>query len=125
MRPLKTFTVRPAVPSELARLEELAYNIWWCWHQDAIELFARVDRDRWNESGHNPIRLLGLVDQSRLVELARDDGYRSHLERVLAEFDAYMAGGRTWFERQAHPIPGGIASSTRCRCSMSTPAWSH
>src|SRR4051812_16834444 len=109
MRPLKTFTVRPALPAELARLEELANNIWWCWHQDAIELFARIDRERWRESGHNPVRLLGMVDQARLVELARDDGYRSHLERVLAQFDAYLADTRTWFDRQEKPVPGGIA----------------
>src|SRR5438094_535781 len=109
MRPLKTFTVRPALPPELSRLEELAYNIWWSWHQDAIELFARIDRDRWNESGHNPVRLLGLVDQARLAELDRDDGYRSQLERVLAEFDAYMRGDRPWFERQARPLAGGVA----------------
>ena len=42
MRPLKTFTVRPALPPELSRLEELANNLWWSWHQDAIELFARA-----------------------------------------------------------------------------------
>jgi starch phosphorylase len=109
MRPLKTFTVRPALPPELVRLEALAYNVWWSWHQDAIELFARIDREVWNDSGHNPVRLLGLVDQSRLSELARDDGYRSHLERVLTEFDGYMRGGRTWFERQGRATPGGVA----------------
>src|SRR2546430_722666 len=109
MRPLKTFTVRPALPADLARLEELAHNIWWSWHQDAIELFARIDRESWRQSGHNPVRLLGLVDQARLLELARDDGYRSHLERVLVEFDAYIAAERTWFDRQDRPVPGGIA----------------
>lgn len=100
MRPLKTFTVRPAIPTALARLEELAYKLWWSWNQDAIELFARADRDLWAFSGNNPVRLLAGLPQSRLAELADDEGYRSHLARVVARLDEYMGGSGTWFSRQ-------------------------
>src|SRR5687768_271615 len=72
MRPIKTFTVRPSLPNSLARLDQLAHNLWWCWHRDAVDLFERIDRDTWARTGHNPVMLLGAVDQARLAELAAD-----------------------------------------------------
>jgi len=101
--------VRPALPNELSRLEELAYNLWWTWNQDAIELFARIDRGLWAATQHNPIRLLGSVSQERLGSLATDDSFRGHLDRVLERFDEYMAGGRTFYERQSgQGLVGGV-----------------
>ena len=43
MRPLRTFTIEPALPDTLLPLKELAYNLWWCWHGDAQDLFRRLD----------------------------------------------------------------------------------
>ena len=40
MHPVKTFHVRPALPQRLAALEELAYNLRWCWDHDTINLFS-------------------------------------------------------------------------------------
>jgi glycogen phosphorylase len=100
MRPIKSFTVRPALPENLARLDELAHNLWWCWHQDAVNLFERIDRETWATTGHNPVRLIGAVDQARLAELSGDAGFGAHLARVLQQFDAYMGAKRTWFGRQ-------------------------
>src|SRR5579884_2141613 len=106
MRPLKTFIVRPALPGDLTRLEELAYNLWWSWNEDAVELFERIDRHLWGDVGHNPVRLLGQVPQPRLEALADDDSFRGHLHRVLERLDQYMANRRTWFEHQdgAHSL---------------------
>ena len=36
---LKTFQVLPNVPPALQPLLELAQNLWWVWHPDAVELF--------------------------------------------------------------------------------------
>ena len=109
MRPLRTFVVRPALPASLGRLEELAYNLWWTWNTDAVELFERVDRNLWADLGHNPVRLLGAVSQSRLDALAEDDSFRGHLERVLEQFDQYLASSRTWFDRHGGSPRGGVA----------------
>ena len=32
-------------PAELEKLNELAYNLWWVWNADALELFRNIDRD--------------------------------------------------------------------------------
>ena len=58
-RPLRTFTVLPHLPARLHGLQKLAYNLWWCWQQDAVDLFERIDRELWNRGGHNPVQLLG------------------------------------------------------------------
>ena len=71
MRPLRTFSVEPALPQPLEPLLELAYNMWWCWHGEALELFRRLDASLWEEVYHNPVAMLGRVEQSRLEEMAQ------------------------------------------------------
>lgn len=84
------YTVVPQLPDNLSRLMDIAYNMWWSWNPDAIDLFFRVDRDRWISCEQNPVELLGQVSQSRLEELAQDDGFLSHLDRVSTRLDKYM-----------------------------------
>ena len=100
MEPLATFVVTPVLPERLARLRDLAYNLRWAWDHATIELFRRLDGDLWEASGHNPVRVLGVLPQSRLQELAEDDGFLSHLDGVARFFDDYMAGKATWFRRR-------------------------
>jgi len=99
MRQIQTFTVVPKLPEKLAFLQELAYNLWWCWNPDAVELMRRIDRRLWRDYSHNPVRLLGSVSQKRLAELETDDGFLAHMGRVEAAFRDYM-GGNHWFGRK-------------------------
>ena len=91
---LKTFQVFPNVPASLQPLLEMANNLWWVWHPDAVELFRRLDRQLWDEVYHNPVKLLGAIDQKRLADVANDDGYLAHLDRVYAAFKQHLAENR-------------------------------
>ena len=102
---LRTYQVEPNVPERLSPLLELAYNLWWCWKSDAIQLFWRIDRDLWEEVYHNPVRLLGMVSQARLNQLCKDESFLSHMDRVYGEFLQYM-GKSLWFD-QNHTIKLG------------------
>ena len=95
-RPVRTFTVLPRLPDRLMSLHRLAYNLWWCWHADAVALFRRIDADRFEQMDHSPIRLLTSTTQARFEELARDDGFLAHLDRVREAFHSYMLAP-TWF----------------------------
>lgn len=95
MKPIRTFEVIPSVPPRLERLRDLAHNLRWAWHHDTIELFRRLDDDLWEASGHNPILMLGTIDQERLEAVATDEGFLAHLDRVARDFDAYLAGEST------------------------------
>ncbi|MGB8643668.1 MAG: alpha-glucan family phosphorylase [Anaerolineae bacterium] len=99
MKPIRTFTVIPFLPPPLEPLRDLAYNLRWSWDHATIELFRRLDSDLWESSGHNPVRMLGAIDQTTLDAAATDEGYLSHLAGVLQYFDVYMGGKSAWFRR--------------------------
>lgn len=98
---IRTFQVSPEIPTELAPLAELAHNLWWVWNPDAVELFRRLDRKLWSEVYHNPVKLLGLLPQTKLQEAVKDDGYRAHLSRVYTAFRQHM-DQKGWYHT-AHP----------------------
>jgi starch phosphorylase len=86
MTNLQLYNVGPRIPQELAFLEELSYNIWWCWQQDAIDLFVRIDPKLWNDVNGNVGQYLGKVPQARLEELAQDQSYLKHIKRIKEKF---------------------------------------
>lgn len=92
------FNVVPSVPKELEPLLEIANNLYWSWNLDAVSLFRRIDRDLWEESNHNPILTLGMLDQERFNELANDDGFLSHMNRVFVQHQVYMQEPR-WYQK--------------------------
>jgi starch phosphorylase len=99
LKPIRTFTVNPFLPAALERQRDLIYNLRWAWNHDAIELF-RWGSDQWERSGHNPVLMLGTVDQTKLQDAAADEGFLAHLNRVASDFDAYLKSESTWFRRQ-------------------------
>lgn len=101
MRAIRTFTIIPALPPSLERLRDLAYNLRWSWDHSTIELFRRLDSDLWETTGHNPVLMLGTIDQSALDAAVADEGFLAHLTGVCQYFDAYLEGRTSWF-RRAH-----------------------
>ena len=59
IRPIREFVVRPALPPQLSRMQELACNILWAWEPPIRALFRRLDPALWKESGYNPVVMLG------------------------------------------------------------------
>ncbi|MBC8138058.1 MAG: alpha-glucan family phosphorylase [Fibrella sp.] len=95
-RTLHTYTVVPSLPERLSPLRELAYNLRFSWDPDTKALFETMDAALWELTDNNPAKLLGLVAQSRLEELASDGAFLEELDRVYATFKAYMADGGWW-----------------------------
>jgi len=109
MKPVQTFSVVPSLPPEIEALRELAFNLRWCWSHDTIELFRRLDRNLWEQAGHNPVLLLGSIEQEKLEAAAKDDSFLAHLERVGANLQSYLNNEHTWFHRTCgehsdHPL---------------------
>ena len=73
MRPVQVFQVIPSLPAPLEGLRQLAYNLRWAWDHDTIELFRRLDSDLWESTGHNPVLMLGSIDQAELEAAAKDE----------------------------------------------------
>lgn len=84
--------IHRSIPEKLIALEELSKNLWWCWNDEARELFRSIDIDEWRISGHNPIAMLDKIPLNRYKELENDSEFVSKLETVYGHFKAYMAG---------------------------------
>ncbi|HEX9069202.1 MAG TPA: alpha-glucan family phosphorylase, partial [Ktedonobacterales bacterium] len=91
--------VFPAIPERIARLHELAFNLWWSWHPQACELYASIDSHRWEHIEHNAVRLLSETSAERLENLASDETFLARYDAVMGDFDAYMHPTETWFTR--------------------------
>ncbi len=87
------------LPDEVARLNDLAFNLWWTWNTEARQLFAAADPASWARY-RNPIELLLNVDSGHWETLINDDAFMAQYSEVTAAFDTYMDPGReTWFNR--------------------------
>jgi starch phosphorylase len=96
------------LPPQLEGLRRLAYNLYWCWHPRARQIWSRIDRETWTRH-RNPIPVLsGPVEWGRLLD---DTTFMVEVRDVMREFDEYMENGSdAWFAR-THPdaLAGPIA----------------
>lgn len=97
---IRTFEIVPSLPESIALLGEIARNVWWSWHPEAVELFVRVDRELWQGSNHNPVQMLGRCPQDRLDALSRDDGFITALHRAHSNLERHL-NRTSWLAR--HP----------------------
>lgn len=106
MKPIHIFNVVPSLPGPLSGLRRLAYNLRWTWDHDSIELFRRLDSDLWESTGHNPVRMLGSMDQAQLEAAAQDETILTQVERTVSELDEYLASRATWYQRTYGNLDG-------------------
>ncbi len=83
--------VTPQIPARLERLAELASNLWYSWDRPTRGLFSRLHPALWRAVGHSPKAFLKRVDQKRLNAAAEDPVFLGAYNRVLSEFDTYLA----------------------------------
>src|SRR3954471_16001178 len=103
MRALRSFTVRPRLPEELAPLEPLAMNLRWAWDDRTRDLFRWVDPEAWDATRHDPVRLLGLVRPERFEALARDPAFLRFQAEVLDDLERYLELPR-WFQTRTSAL---------------------
>jgi len=96
---IKPLLVLPSLPEKIARLQELANNVWYAWSPELTQLFRRLDEDTYDRVNQNPVMMLAHVPQERLREAAEDESFVAHLGRVYEAFTGYMAR-KKWFENR-------------------------
>jgi len=102
-KPIRTISIIPSLPPAIEGLREVAHNVYWSWSNETVELFRRLDRDLWESSGHNPVLMLGTIEQDKLEEAAVNDAFLDHLRRVSEKLSSYMSSSRHWFGRFCGP----------------------
>ena len=97
MRPIGRITVPSVIPTRLARLSDIAGNLWWTWNCEVVEMFSAIDSTLWTDTGANPLAFLQKVDSSRLEALSKDQDFLDMYDNVVTRFDEYMSNTDTWF----------------------------
>ncbi len=82
------------LPTTLQPLERLAWNYWWSWAPDGVEVFRDLDSGIWAQCDQNPRALLGQVSDLRLTQMAADPAYAERVRKLAARFDFYVADDR-------------------------------
>ncbi len=107
MPSVRSFTVLPALPESLMELDVLARNLVWAWSPQFVELFKRIDPALWAACGHNPVKLLGTVSQSRLEALSQNESFLNELRRASEALEEYLQAP-TWFEKVCDDNPDAV-----------------
>lgn len=98
MKRLITYRVSQVLPERLLPLQEIAYNLWWCWNPEAIVLFRRIHPELWVNSFYNPAEMLGKIGKFHIEKLLQDDAFLAEMDRVYDHFKQYLVR-KTWFDK--------------------------
>lgn len=109
MKEVVVYLVSANLPERLRPLMDMAKNLWFCWNQAAIDLFRSVDQNLWEETGHNPLAILGRLKNTRIQELLKDEGFILEMDRVSGEFNRYVADRRAYEFRMETPFDFTVA----------------
>lgn len=86
----KEVTVKSKLPEQLKCLDELAHNMWWAWNYEARELWKSLDKDLYEEVGHNPVMLLDRLSYERKEAIVKDKTIMERVKSVYKLFRDYM-----------------------------------
>ena len=86
----KEVTIKSTLPEELKCLNELAHNMWWAWNYEARELWKSLDKDLYEEVGHNPVMLLDRLSYERKETIVKDKTIMERVKSVYKLFRDYM-----------------------------------
>ncbi len=96
----------PPLPDRLARLPELALDLWWSWNKQARHVFRTLDYPLWRATAHNPVRMLRAIPQATLARAAADPAFQAAYDLAIADLDKAQ-------ERAAHVVGAHVPGSRR------------
>jgi starch phosphorylase len=86
------------------RMLELARNLWWTWHPEALDVWRSIDAGLWRESRHSPVVFMKRLGKERLEEACKDPSLCIRIHRVFSDLDRYMESASTWGCLHAGPL---------------------
>ena len=92
-------TVVPQLPNRIAKLSEIANNLWWSWNTEFLKLFQTIDNDLWERVEKNPTKFLKLISQEKIEKIVTDSNFLTEYDKVVDHFESYMNSTDTWFNK--------------------------
>jgi len=99
MKKVVRYTVVPHLPERLKPLLDIAYNLWWSWNPDGIDLFRGLEPSLWRANNYNPVKMLGSLSAEDIDRLLKNDAFLGKMDRVAQELKVYLEHG-TWYQRE-------------------------
>jgi glycogen phosphorylase len=99
---------KPVLPERIKRLDELANNLWWSWHENARGLFRALDYSQWRLSGHNPVKQILEMSPEKLKAAAIDPEFLTLYDSVMADFDEDLASEKAWISMNHPKLRSGM-----------------
>jgi glycogen phosphorylase len=112
MRSVRQFSVEPAVPEVLSGLNRLANNLHWCWDRGLQKLFADLHPQAWEDSGHQPLEMLGRITAEEWTALADDPSVVTEVVDADNRLETALKSPR-WFQTRTEvdgPSPLGLVA---------------
>ena len=87
-------------------LRALAFNLSWTWDRGIRAVFERLDPERWEATGHNPVELLRRLDRETVERRLREERMTAVLQRAQTRFPgaevwgAELGGGVAYFSME-------------------------
>ncbi len=83
------------------RLRELAFNLWWNWHPQVLEMFRELDHRGWADTNHNPIALLKRFAPGELASRVAEASLENRVSFHYRRLQEYLASDVSWCSAQA------------------------
>jgi len=88
------------IPQRINRLDELANNLWWSWHEEARSVFRILDYSLWRLSGHNPVKVLREVSPDALQAAATNPSFLELYDSVISSLDTDLSSSSPFLDTE-------------------------
>jgi len=95
----------PPRPPRIARIDELAVDLWWSWNE-ARAVFRRLDYPLWRSTVHNPVRMMWEIPPEKLEAAAGHPAFLALYDRAVEALDAARTAHSTWWKDTCPQLPG-------------------
>ncbi len=103
---MKRYSGLPPLPERIARLDELAVDLWWSWNAEGRRVFRALDYMLWRATAHNPVRMMWMVPRTVLERVAGDHAFLERYDAAIAALDAARTAHNTWWSRRYPALTG-------------------
>ena len=97
-----------ALPDRIARLGDLAGDLWWSWHPKAREVFRRLELLLWRQTGHNPVQMLQRLTPEQLDRASKDASFLALYDAAIDALDQARGAAKTWWSRKFPELSGSL-----------------
>jgi len=96
---MKSYMSLPPLPDRISGLVRLAFDLGWTWHQEAREVFRRLDYTLWRLTAHNPVRMLAMVPPERLEQAAGEPSFLALYDAAIEALDRALTAKDSWWSQ--------------------------